>query len=99
MSTKIVQYIHRKKILCSTCAKIKEQKQFANKNRKVRTCVANASGPLHLWNILPYLSPFFLGLFNKLLLNNMFVAFLPFDKRLCCLNRVNFDAAMAVKIM
>jgi len=39
------------------------------------------------------------GLSNNLLLNNMFVAFLPFDKRLCCLNRVNFDAAMAVQII
>ena len=45
MSTKIVQYIRRKKTLCSTCAQIKEQKQFPNKTRKVRTCVANAFGP------------------------------------------------------
>jgi len=39
------------------------------------------------------------GLFNKQLLNNMFVAFLQFDKRLSCLNSVQFDAAKAFKII
>jgi hypothetical protein len=66
---------------------------------EITFCIANRKAPT-TWNILPYLSPFFLGLFNKQLLNNMFVAFLlPFVKRLTYLNRVQFDAATAVKIM